>query len=100
MKICRQANAMAEIEYGFNFLLWCVFQYELYQDAKCHFFTVVAMMTFLQLRHAVMNGMSCRQAATFKSNAAKIGISFDNILYRFGANTLFNRDFCLIAIFQ
>ena len=39
--------------------------------------------------------MSCRQAATFKSNAAKIGISFDNILYRFALITLFNLDFAL-----
>ena len=41
-----------------------------------------------------------KKAKEMKSNAAKIGISFDNILYRFGTNTLFNRDFCLIAIFQ
>lgn len=58
---------MAEIEYGFNFpVVRFPVRAVLPGIAKCQFFTVVAMMAFLQLRHAVMNGMSCRQGRYFQ----------------------------------
>ena len=91
---------MAKRRDGLNFFYRRVFQHQLRQRTKRHFLPMIEVMRVRHRRHAVMNSVCSHQPATFKADAAEIGVGFDNAFQRRRHHMLFRRQHRFFTLFN